>query len=101
MTDLVSFFLSLSGRANRRDLAVGFFGVFQCGLILQSGSNPSCLARARVIRRGGEVMLVITLYRAQAFSRSWGARESVPVFGVHSRGGCGWRVKSHSSATKC
>jgi hypothetical protein len=40
----------------RVDLAFGLRGVFQWGLIRQSGSYPSFLARALVIRRGGETM---------------------------------------------
>jgi hypothetical protein len=38
------------------DALFGFFGVFQFGLIRQSGSIPSFLARARVIRRGGDAI---------------------------------------------
>lgn len=34
------------------------FGVFQCGLIRQSGSKPSFFARALVMRRGGEAMRI-------------------------------------------
>jgi|SRR5579859_80554 len=61
MMDFLRASVPLSGSANRVDFGFGFFGVFHWGSILQSGSYPSTLARALVMRRGGDVMLCFEL----------------------------------------
>lgn len=96
MTDLAWSFEPVSGKANRRDLAFGLFGVFQCGLILQSGSNPSCFARARVIRRGGDVML------DERKPLQGGAERENRCLSSDAEQTCVWLVgRSQHSATKC
>jgi hypothetical protein len=50
------------------DLALGFLGVFHCGLILQSGSRPSFFARARVKRWGGDAIPPLL---SSAAARCW------------------------------